>query len=57
MSLTVIDVDGDPQVFDDANSWHIDADRHLHLRSTGNKQVASFAAGAWQSVGQSEVVR
>lgn len=57
MPITVIDSDGDPVIFDDANSWHVDTDRHLHLRSSGNKQIATFAGGSWQSVGHSEADR
>lgn len=54
MPITVIDKDGERQEFTDANTWHVDPDRHLHLRSAANKQVATFANGCWQSVGQSE---
>ena len=57
MPVTVIDCDGDPHGFAEANTWHIDADRHLHLRSSSNKPVASFASGAWLSVGHAEVQR
>ena len=56
MPITVIDGDGDPQVFADANSWHVDADRHLHLKSASNKQIATFAGGSWQSVGHAEAI-
>ena len=55
MPIRVIDADGDPQEFAEANTWHIDPDKHLHLRSASNRPVASFAAGAWVSVGHSEV--
>lgn len=57
MPITVIDADGDAQTFPDANTWHIDDAKHLHLRSRSNGQVASFAAGAWLSVGHAEAVR
>lgn len=57
MPITVVDRDGEAQVFADANTWHIDADRNLHLRSSSNKAVASFAVDCWQSVGQSEEQR
>lgn len=54
MAIIVVDSDGVAQQFADANTWHIDQDKHLHLRSSGNKAVASFANGCWQSVGQAE---
>lgn len=54
MPITVVDRDDDSQTFADASTWHVDPDGHLHLRSRSNKQVASFAAGAWQSVGNAE---
>lgn len=54
MPITVIDRDGERQEFADANTWHIDNDKHLHLRSASNKQVATFATGYWQSVGHTE---
>lgn len=55
MPITVVDKDDDAQTFTDANTWHVDEFQNLHLRSAGNKQVASFAAGCWQSVGHAEV--
>lgn len=55
MPITVVDADGVAQEFAEGNSWHIDSDKHLHLRSASNKQIASFAAGCWQSVGHAEV--
>lgn len=55
MPITVIDSDGDPQTFADGNTWHIDERMMLHLRAASNKQVATFAPGAWVSVGHAEV--
>lgn len=57
MPITVIDVDGDSETFPDGNTWHVDDSQNLHLRSVGNKPVASFAAGRWSSVGQAEVAK
>jgi hypothetical protein len=56
MPITVVDADNDVHEFADANTWHVDELKQLHLRSASNKQVASFAAGAWLSVGRAEVV-
>lgn len=57
MPITVVDIDGDRETFLDGNTWHIDENRHLHLRSAQNKPVASFAAGRWASVGTAEAAK
>jgi hypothetical protein len=55
MPITVEVPDNDSITFADAATWHVDADRNLHLRSGGdNKQVATFAPGAWLSAHHAE---
>ncbi|HET8614291.1 MAG TPA: hypothetical protein VFL94_02115 [Actinomycetales bacterium] len=51
MSLNVIDRDNERQCFADANTWHIDERGNLHLSGGRGSPVASYAAGAWLSVG------
>lgn len=52
--LKVIDSDGESQEFVEANTWHIDDRGNLHLRSTANAPVASFARDKWQAVASIE---
>lgn len=52
--LNVTDSDGKTQHFPDARAWHIDDRGQLHLKSSANGPVASFACDAWRAVGTAD---